>query len=309
MISLNPLILPTHSEFPLDWYQHFGRKAPIDVEIGFGCGEVLVRLAQEHPERNFVGIEQHWERIYKTLKTITKINEATPNKIKNIKILRMDARVAFERVFAGESIDHIYSLFPCPWPKKGHIKHRLFSQDFLQLLNSRLKQGQDVKIVTDFHPYFEWIQEHIQQTGFQVQADITKTQYDTKFERKWKEEGQEEFYELRLVKQEHKDISLKEGTPLKSYKLDNFDSSRFSMENETGEVSVVFKDMIFDPERQKAMVLVIVAEPDMTQHLWVVIMKKQGTWRICRADGQNFFPTPGIARALECVYLAAERTV
>lgn len=44
-LSLRPYIQWQKKEHPLQWVNIFGRKAPLDVEIGFGNGEFLVRQA------------------------------------------------------------------------------------------------------------------------------------------------------------------------------------------------------------------------------------------------------------------------
>ena len=44
--------------------------APLEVEIGSGLGEFLIRSALAHPRRDYVGIELNWERICKTLTRI-----------------------------------------------------------------------------------------------------------------------------------------------------------------------------------------------------------------------------------------------
>ena len=306
--SFKPLICAHALGKPIDWNEQFGRCAPLDVEIGFGMGEVLMRMAQTSPGRNFVGVEQHWERISKTLRSITKQQLASPNTLDNIRILRVDARVVFERLLAPKSIDMVYCLFPCPWPKKGHVKHRLFANDFLRLLNNRLKTGGKLNIVTDFPPYFEWILSQTKRTGFQVETQTIQPRYDTKFERKWREAGQEEFLELNLQKKRHIEIPLKEDVALKSYTLTHFHAERLTLDDVKGDVSVIFKDMIFDQDKQKVMIRVLVAEEHLTQHFWITIRKKQNSWRLARAEGQNFFPTPGIAHALAVVYEAASKT-
>ena len=68
--SLSPLVDYYDVERPVDWTQIFDRNAPLVVEIGFGMGEVILRNAQNNPQTNYLGIEQHWERIYKTMKAI-----------------------------------------------------------------------------------------------------------------------------------------------------------------------------------------------------------------------------------------------
>ncbi|MGZ8947277.1 MAG: tRNA (guanosine(46)-N7)-methyltransferase TrmB, partial [Methylococcaceae bacterium] len=39
--------------------QVFGRDAPLFVEIGFGNGESLVRMAAANPDKDYMGIEVH----------------------------------------------------------------------------------------------------------------------------------------------------------------------------------------------------------------------------------------------------------
>lgn len=300
--SLKPLIAHQHVGRPIAWPRQFGRRAPLDVEIGFGLGEFLIRSALAHPERDYVGIEQHWQRLARALARMTALRPHGAN----IRILKMDAGVALERLFLPKTIDCLYCLFPCPWPKTGHIKHRLFSSRFLKILNSRLKQQGRATIVTDARFYIEWILEEARDTGFRSSLRTVRPRYDTKFERKWQNEGQQDFYELVLAKTRHVAVAVKEDTPLKAYALKQFDPKRFRFRDQTGDISVIFKEMLFDPAKNKAMVHLVVAEEDITQHFWVSVIKKGKIWRVCKADGQSFLPTPGIARAIALVYEAGQ---
>jgi len=306
--SLKPLVFYHQSGHPIDWARCFNRQVPLEVEIGFGMGEFLVRTAQECRDRNFIGIEQHWERIFKTLRRMDE-SSSTGQPLDNIRIVQLDARVALERLFTPKSIDKIYSLFPCPWPKKGHVKHRLFSRYFFKLLNNRLKDDGQIKIVTDFYPYCEWILEQIEPREFSVETKTIEPQFDTKFERKWLEEGQEKFFEISLQKIKHVHIPVKEDVSLKAHKLNEFNYDRFEFVDEKGDLTIVLKDSIYDPKRKKAMVHLVVAEEELNQHIWITIVYKQGAWHVVRSQGQNFFPTPGITKALELVYNAAKRSV
>jgi len=301
-ILLTPLISPHDMEQPIKW------KQPLDVEIGSGNGEMLIYSAKQFPKRNFVGIDQSWPCIYKTLREIKK------NKgLQNIRILQLDARSTFERLFQPNSIDKITSLFPCPWPKKSHIKNRLFSGDFLKLLNNRLKEQGNLTITTDYFPYREWILKQSRDIGLSVQTKTIQPRYNTKFERKWQKEGQENFYEISLNKQKFRgqgaDFSLsplsKENLPLKSYKLDNFQPNKLQFKDHAGDITVIFKDMLFDSSKQKAMVQVLVSEQELTQYVWITIRKNSDGWQLFKTNGQKIFPTPGIALALKLVYEAA----
>lgn len=294
------------SSLPINWEEIFGRHAPLIVEIGSGMGEVLVKGASENPQANFIAIEQIWERIYKTLKRIQKVSTEINSEelVERIKILQVDARDAFERLFEEESIDDIYCLFPCPWPKKSHTKHRLFSHDFLKLVNSRLKPDAGFKIVTDFEPYSQWVLEEAKNTGFTVDTRAVFTDYDTKFERKWKKGGQAQFFEINCRKINHCHVEVKRDVALKSYKVKSFDANSFKFENLTGDPAVVFKDIFYDEKKKVALIQVLVAEGHLSQYLRIAVVYKDEFWLIRLADGQKFFPTPGIAQALESVYKA-----
>ncbi len=307
---LKPLVSFEDIKFPICWKDQFSREAPLVVEIGFGMGEVLLRNAQSFPENNYIGIEQHWERIYKTLQSVTRVNDSLKARVlvENIKILKIDARFALEAFFNERSISSIYCLFPCPWPKKGHIKHRLFSSAFLKLLNSRLVDKGDVRIVTDFYPYLEWVGEQIEDTGFKLDHRPIKPQFQTKFEKKWVAEGQEEFFEYHLQKVKHQSQPVPQVEEMKIYKINSFDFKKFDFVDVKSEVSVILKEKVYDELQKKAMLRLIVSEKNLTQPLWVNIIKKDDCWSIKKGEGQIFFPTPGIAKAIELIYLAAKNT-
>ena len=90
---------------------------------------------------------------------------------------------------------------------------------------------------------------------------------------------------------------------MKSYLIDHFDPAHFQFSPVVEPAcSVVFKEMIFDPLKHKAMLHCVVQEEHLTQHFWIMIVKQGNRWRICKTDGQTFFQTPGTARAIALVY-------
>ena len=58
-----------------------------------------------------------------------------------------------------DSIEKIFILFPDPWPKKRHAKHRIINPDFVQELQRVLKQEGVVTTVTDDPDYSEIMKE------------------------------------------------------------------------------------------------------------------------------------------------------
>lgn len=265
------------------------------MEIGCGNGEFIQKIAGEKRERNFIGIDQQWERICKTL------NKITADDRTNVRILMVDVRIALERLFKQKSLENIYCLFPCPWPKKKHIKHRLFSNDFLRLVNSRMKDQGTLKIVTDHKPYEEWILEEAGSSGFSVKTQTVRPQYDTKFERKWVEGGQKKFFEIFLKKNKHINIPVKRDADVNPCYIKKFDPKKFKFTDLRGSPAIVYKGMVWDAPKKVAMVQLVVAEENLTQHFWATIIPAKKGWRVVASEGMRYIPTNGIAQALQMV--------
>jgi len=294
-LSLKPLVSWREINRPLDWEKLFGRQARLEVEIGFGNGERLVRDALENPETDFVGLERSWRSVKRCLRRIAR-SEAD-----NVRLFQIDARVALERLFKPQTLSHSVSLFPGPWPFNKEAKRRLFSHPFLRLLNSRLRPGAEALIVTDHQPYLEWILEQARDTGFEPLCRQGPASYGTKYERKAAARGQTSFFELRLRKEEHVSLGVVEDAELQTYHVENFDPERFSPVDETGPLTVLFQDFIFDPKRQKGMVRALVAEEGLTQTVWIEISRNVSLWHIRLAPGSWPVPTLGVQRALDLI--------
>jgi len=295
-ISLEPLIQWRIGPRPLDLRSLFGREAPVEVEIGFGSGDYLVKQAMEQPHKNFIGIEVAWLSIRNALRKIA-LCQAN-----NVRVIQGDARVLFKRLFHQQSLDKVYCLFPCPWPKKRHIKHRLFDASFLKLMNSRLKDSGIAVIVTDHRPYYEWILEQTQSSGFEITTDTCPPGYSTKYEKKWLEQGQMEFFRIKMKKIVHLKIPVEEDIALKTHILEDFSPEHFQPKGRKNLAVVEFKESLYDPLRQKAMVRAMVAEGSFVQNFWIEIIRDGTRWRIRPARGCSIVPTVGVQEALDFLY-------
>jgi tRNA (guanine-N7-)-methyltransferase len=300
-ISLKPFLNHGSLCRPTDWSAVFANNRPLEVEIGFGNGEFLERLSRQNPSVNFVGFEQYCERIHRTLRKLSRTG------LDNVRVLRLDARAGFERYFNPKTIARVHCLYPPPWPKKSDAKHRLFTADFLKLVNSRLVDSGILKIVTDHHPYIDWIRDNIRDTGFSVELRNIQADYGTKFEKKWVEGGQSEFYELLLTKHSHIPVGPKEDSTLQSYLVDHFNPDNFGFKDYSHDgVAVSFKEILYDAKRQVALVHVIACDGPLTQNIRIVIAHGPKGWRVNLAEGTMLMPTKAVSQALECVYQAAK---
>ncbi len=302
-LSLKPLIRWHKVEHPVQWSRFFPNASRLHVEIGFGLGDFLIKQAQEHPDWGIIGLEMAWISIRRTLRKIALAG------VTNVRLVQIDARQAFQRLFADQSVTSIDSLFPCPWPKMRHLKHRLFSRDFLQSVNSRLVPGGTVRIVTDHKDYFEWMCEQAAQNGFILFSNKITPQFATKYERKWLDLGVDRFFELRLVKKEHISVPLKEDKALKTHRVAHFNHERLFPTGCRDDIVVDFKDYLFDPLRQKGMVRAVVLEGEFKQDFWVEIQKRENYWHIHPAKGCGIIPSAGIQRTLDLVKQAADQSI
>ncbi len=137
----------------LDFEQVFERRAPTILEIGFGMGETTARIAAQHPENNFIGIEVHSPGVGSLLKQIAE------QALANVRVIQHDAVEVVRDMIAPGSLRGIHVFFPDPWPKKRHHKRRLLQPDFVSALSQRLERGGYLHVATDWQEYAEHILE------------------------------------------------------------------------------------------------------------------------------------------------------
>lgn len=300
--SLEPYIPWRARPLPLDWTVEFNREAPLKVELGFGNGDYLMRCAKEDPDSNYIGIEMTWGSVWRALRT------ARSKQVENVRLLLEDARVGLLWTFPERSVASVVGLFPCPWPKKRHAKNRLFSPEFLRLCNSRLVDGGALVVVTDASDYRDQMLEEItlENTGMSTTLETIPASFNTKYERKWMAEGQQEFYRLTFTKIQHQNIQNPETTPVKHQRAQTFDPTQFTPQSEKVPFNVSFKSFLYDPTQEIAMQEVVTIEDAVEQHFWIRIKKGTDGWKIAPAAGSNLLPLPSVQRALDLVLEASE---
>jgi tRNA (guanine-N7-)-methyltransferase len=135
----------------LDLEAVFGRKAPKILEIGFGMGETTAKIASEHPENDYLGVEVHSPGVGALLKLVDE------RALTNIRVIQHDAVEVVRDMLPPESLSGVHVFFPDPWPKKRHHKRRLIQPAFAELLSSRLAPGGYLHAATDWQEYAEHI--------------------------------------------------------------------------------------------------------------------------------------------------------
>jgi len=142
-----------YSRAPLDLDSAFGRAAPKILEIGFGMGETTARIAADHSQNDYLGIEVHTPGVGSLLKRTAELG------LTNLRIIQHDAVEVVEHMIPPDSLAGIHVFFPDPWPKKRHHKRRLIQPAFARTLALRLKPGAYLHAATDWEDYAQHIME------------------------------------------------------------------------------------------------------------------------------------------------------
>src|SRR5947209_10143168 len=107
-------IVPESVLAPLDLARAFGCHAPVEVDLGCANGPFLALLAEQNPQRHFLGVEQLIGRV----RTVSR--KIGDHGLTNARIFRSDILHAVRHSFSPGSIDVFYLMFPDPWPKRRH---------------------------------------------------------------------------------------------------------------------------------------------------------------------------------------------
>lgn len=165
---------------------HFELARPLLIEIGFGMGDHLVHLAKSLPETPVLGIEVHRPGI---AAAIIKAREAG---VKNLRVMRGDARLILEDHFQGEIATAFFIQCPDPWPKPGDEHRRLVQTEMVSLLRDRLESEGELLIATDVEAYADHCRDVMKRAdGWESREASLFSEYriPTNYERKGIEEG------------------------------------------------------------------------------------------------------------------------
>ena len=169
------------------WNSLFNNNNPINIEIGMGKGNFIIKMAKKYKDINFIGIEMFDSVIVRSVQKLE--NEDIPN----LKLIRLDANY-IEDIFDKE-INTIYLNFSDPWPKKRHEKRRLTSDVFLKKYDNIFKGKKEIIQKTDNINLFSYSLTSLSLYGYKFDyvtldllsendLDNVLTEYESKFNSK-----------------------------------------------------------------------------------------------------------------------------
>lgn len=296
--------------WPVAWHDHFGRAAPLLLEIGFGGGDFLIDLARRRPEANVIGLEISWPSLRKTREKARRLGLA------NVQLIAGDAFRFLWTTCLPETVAEAYVNFPDPWPKASHHNRRLIKDRFLHLLATRMPAGGRLDVATDHAGYAAWIDQHLRRTLYfdsRLGAPFTHEdpgRFQTKYELKGLAEGRPATYfkyvrnetaaeNLFPIPQEYAMPHIVMNLPLPLTAVrDSFQEHHCTVD----EINVRLIRLFQDVDDDALLIETHVVEPEMVQRVGISLRRRRGGDVICHLHEFGFpRPTRGMHEALGCV--------
>lgn len=137
----------------VDFEPYYKIPQPLVVEIGFGMGDSLIKMAKNTPEINFLGIEVYEAGVGNILDNI---HESV---LGNLRIIQNDAVDVFKYMITNSTLKGVQIFFPDPWHKKRHYKRRLVNPEFIKLVMQKLEFQGFIHFATDWQNYADEVLE------------------------------------------------------------------------------------------------------------------------------------------------------
>ncbi|WP_273381878.1 tRNA (guanosine(46)-N7)-methyltransferase TrmB [Actinobacillus porcinus] len=145
-----------HQTEPFDFEKIYGNTNPVVLEIGFGMGKSLVEMAEQNPDKNYLGIEVHTPGVGACLAY------AIEKGVKNLRVICHDATEILRDCIADGSLGGLQLFFPDPWHKAKHHKRRIVQPHFVETVAQKLSAGGFIHFATDWENYAEHMLEVLQ---------------------------------------------------------------------------------------------------------------------------------------------------
>lgn len=153
---------PIYDEIKGNWRsKQFGNDYEIVLELACGRGEYTVGLAENIPDKNFIGVDIKGARIWQGSQ------QAIEKGLDNAAFLRTFI-LQIENFFEENEVDEIWIIFPDPRPRSRDERRRITSPRYLDIYKRLLKPGGIVHLKTDSNGLFDFTLEVLGEKGIPV---------------------------------------------------------------------------------------------------------------------------------------------
>lgn len=126
----------------------------LTLEVGCGCGDYSIKMADFFPQKNFIGVDIKGSRLWNAAKSAEALH------LGNVAFLRTSAEFLCD-FFQENSVSEIWITFPDPFHKKRDHKWRIMSEKFLRVYEKILARDGIVHLKTDHIGFFEYARNEI----------------------------------------------------------------------------------------------------------------------------------------------------
>ncbi len=167
-------------------------EAGLNLEIGMGRGNFIVKAAEQIPHEAWLGLEFREEMIaYAILRLEGK-------ELSNLRFIWQNA-LLIEELFAPGEISNLYLNFSDPWPKARHSKRRLTHKNFLNLYRGVLAPEGYILFKTDNLDFFKWSKISFSEEGWVIEEEDENSPPQplgliTEYEMRYRRLGQPIYY-------------------------------------------------------------------------------------------------------------------
>ncbi|CAM3692054.1 tRNA (guanine(46)-N(7))-methyltransferase TrmB [Deinococcus frigens] len=282
---------------------------PWVLEIGFGDGRFWPHSAATlDTPPNYLGVELSGVSLLKAHRRLKTAG------LDNAILTKLPADVLLREVVPYGGLDRIVVNFPDPWPKAGHLEHRLLRVPFFQLAASRLKPGGALLLTTDHDEYFGFACQAARDSGA-MSVELTEpppAALETKYALKWRDLGlaaqHAHFTPTARPHVPHGDIHTypedPEHVPHAILTLPaTFAPSNFDKQTaREGGWTVILLDLYASLRRDGWVVLAHVVEGELTQEVLIGITgREDGSHLVRLAKFGGPVITPGVKAAVGAV--------
>lgn len=150
------------------WAAAFGKKQPIELEVGCGKGTFVAEKALRNPNINFIAVDIKSDMLGVGRRNIVKRFSDAHRQVDNILLVAYNVDKIYEIIGEDDKIDRIYINFCNPWPRGKHNKRRLTYPTKLNLYKSFLKKGGEIHFKTDNDELFEDSLKYFEESGYEL---------------------------------------------------------------------------------------------------------------------------------------------